>query len=150
MEGQIMVVQTEFFGKVFDQAFEGFRKATESSLHLQQDMFRQWVTFWPGFPKPQGDWAERVKKFQKEWTQTVTEMTRKFQETWESQYKASLELLTEAFKVAEAKEPEELRKKTEEMWKKTFDCLKGLAEAQMQNFQAASEKWIEMMTKVNA
>ena len=80
----------------------------------------------------------------------MAELTRKYQEAWETQYKASLELITEAFKVAEAKEPEELRKKTEELWKKTFDCLKALAESQMQNFQAASEKWIEMMTKVNA
>jgi hypothetical protein len=145
-----MVGQTEFFGKVFDQAFEGVRKAAESTLHLQQDMFRQWVGFWPGFPTPQAEWAERIKKFQKEWTQTVTELTRKYQEAWDNQYKSSLQLLTEAFKVAEAKEPEELRKKTEELWKKTFDCLKGLAEAQMQNFQAISQKWIEMMTKANS
>ena len=145
-----MVVQTEFFGKIFDQAFEGFRKAAESTLHLQQETFRQWVSFWPGFPKPQAEWAARVQKFQKEWAQTVAEMTRKYQEAWDTQYKASLALLTDAFKIAEAKEPEELRKKTEELWKKTFDCVKELAQAQMQNFQATSEKWIELMTKVNS
>jgi hypothetical protein len=144
-----MAMQAETINKVFDEAFEGFRKATESTLHLQQDMFRQWTKFWPGFPKTQTEMAERAQKFQKEWTRTVNELTRKFQETWDKQYKEGLQLLTAAFKVAETKEPEELRKQTEELWNKTFACLKGVAQAQVNDFQAASQKWIELMTKVN-
>jgi len=145
-----MAVQTETIDNVFDQAFEGFRKATESTLHMQQDMFRQWTKFWPGFPKPQAEFAERAQKFQKEWARTVTETTRKFQESWDTQYKSGLQLLTDAFKVAETKEPEELRQQTEELWKKTFECFKGLAQAQVNDFQAASQKWIELLTKGNA
>ena len=144
-----MAAQTDVVGNVFDQAFAGFRKAAESTLHLQQDMFRQWTNFWPGFPVPQTEFAERAQKFQKEWAKTVAEMTRKFQETWDAHYKSGLKLLTEAFKSAEAKNPEELRKKTEELWNKTFECFKGLGQAQVNDFQAASQKWIEMMTKVN-
>ena len=145
-----MAVQTEVFGKMFDQAFEGFRKATQSTLQLQQDMFRQWAGFWPGFPTPQAEFVGRVQKFQREWAQTVAELTRKYQESWEAQYKAGLQLITEAFKVGEVKDPEELRKKAEELWNKTFECLKELAQAQVQNFQAASQKWIDLVTRVNS
>jgi hypothetical protein len=145
-----MAVQTETINNVFDQAFAGFRKAAESTLHMQQEMFSQWAKYWPGLPKGQAEFAERAQKFQKEWARTVTEMTHNFQETWDSQYKAGLQLLTQAFKMAETKEPEELRKQTEELWHKTFECFKGLAQAQVKDFQAASQKWIELMTKANA
>jgi hypothetical protein len=144
-----MAAQTEVVDKVFDQAFEGFRKAAESTLHMQQDMFRQWTKFWPGFPTPQSEFTERIQKFQKDWAKTVSDVTRKFQESWDAHYKNGTKLLAEAFKAAETKDPEELRKKTEELWSKTFECLKGLAQAQVNDFQAASQKWIEMMTKVN-
>jgi hypothetical protein len=145
-----MAAQTEPIETAFDEAFAGFRKAAESTLHLQQDMFRQWAKCWPGFPKPQAEFTERAQKFQKEWARTVTETTRKFQESWDTQYKSGLQLLTDAFKVAETKKPEELRKQTEELWNKTFECFKGLAQAQVNDFQAASQKWIELMTKVNS
>jgi hypothetical protein len=145
-----MVAQTEVFGKTFDEAFEGFRKTAESTLHLQQHLFRQWVSLWPGLPKPPAEWAAQVQKFQKEWTQTVTEMTQKYQDSWDAQYKAGMQVLGEAFHLAETKGPDELRKKTEELWGKTFDCLKGLAQAQVRDFQAASEKWVELMTKPKA
>jgi hypothetical protein len=142
-----MAVQTEVFGKAFDQAFEGFHKAAESTLHLQQHLFRQWAHLWPGLPKPSAEWAERLQKFQKQWTQTATELTRKYQESWDAQYKAGMQVLAETFKMAETKDPEELRKKTEELWSKTFECFKGIAQAQVRDFQAASEKWLEVMTK---
>jgi hypothetical protein len=145
-----MAVQTETIDSVFDQAFAGFRKATESIIHFQQDMFRQWTQFYPTFPKPPGAVTEPIQKCQKEWAKTLTEMTRKFQETWDSQYKAGLRLITEAFKVAETRDPEELRQKTVELWNKAFACLQGLAQTQVKEFQAASAKWIEMMSKPNA
>src|SRR5262249_26134615 len=43
-----MTAQTEFVSKAFDDMFENFRKATESTLQMQQDLFRQWTA---GFPK---------------------------------------------------------------------------------------------------
>jgi hypothetical protein len=142
-----MAVQTEVFGKTFDQAFEGFHKAAESTLHLQQHLFRRWVSLWPGFPKPSAEWTERLQKFHKQWTQTATELTRKYQESWDAQYKTGLQMLSEAFQVAQTKDPEELRNQTEELWSKMFDCFKGIAQTQVRDFQAASEKWLEVMTK---
>jgi hypothetical protein len=149
-EASIMTVQTEVFGKTFDEAFEGFQKAAESTLHFQRQLFRQWVRLWPGMPKPSAEWAERVQQFHKEWTQTATELARKYQQSWDAQYKTGIRLLTEAFKTAECSSPEQLREKTEELWRQAFDCFKKLAQAQARDFQDASEKWIGLMTRANA
>ena len=43
-----MAAQTETIDNVFDQAFASFRKAAESTMHLHQDMVRQWAKCWPG------------------------------------------------------------------------------------------------------
>jgi hypothetical protein len=139
--------QTEFVTKAFDRVFDTYREATELTLKMQQDLFRKWTTAWPGFPKVQPAWTEKIQQFQKEWTQATEEMTRKYLETWDRQYKAGVESLEGAFRVAEAKEPAELRQKTLELWQKTFDSLKELAQAQLQNFQTAVEKWTALAKK---
>src|SRR5271165_81509 len=35
---------------MFEQIFENFRKATETTLQAQQDLFRQWMSQWPSIP----------------------------------------------------------------------------------------------------
>ena len=35
---------------MFDQVFDNFRKATETTLQAQQDLFRQWMSQWPIAP----------------------------------------------------------------------------------------------------
>src|SRR6266540_6386733 len=116
-----MTAQMEFVNKGFDQVFENFRKATESTLQLQQDLFRQWTTFWPAFPKLQPSVPEQFKQFQKDWTQGTTELTHKYLETWERQYKEGVESLEKAFHLATAKDPAEFRQKVLELWQKSFD-----------------------------
>jgi hypothetical protein len=142
-----MTVQAEFVGKAFEQVFEGFRKAGESTLHLQQEMLRQWAFPWPGFGKPQLPWVEQAQKFQKEWAGVVAELTRRCQESWEKQFKAGMHAFEQTFKLAEAKDVAELRQKTLELWRKSFEWLKELAEAQVKDFQAAVEKWAEFVTR---
>jgi hypothetical protein len=139
-----MTAQTEFTGKIFDQVFDAFRKAGESTLRLQQEMFRQWAEGWGGAGKPPA-WPEQAQKVQKEWAQAVADITRRYQESWEAQYKAGLQHLQEAFKVPGSADPEELRKITEELWRRTFDYLRELGQAQVRDFQAAVEKWFQLM-----
>ena len=142
-----MTAQAEFMGKTFEQVFEGFRKAGESALHMQQEMLRQWAFPWPGFAKPQVPGVEQAQKFQKEWATVVAELTKRCQESWERQFKAGVNTFEETFQLAEAKDVAELRKKTIELWRKSFEWLKGLAEEQVKDFQAAVEKWAEFVTK---
>src|SRR4051794_115487 len=51
---------------MFAQLFENFRRASESSLQAQQDLFRQWVQQWPSTPVSSpgtaGEWSEAVQK----------------------------------------------------------------------------------------
>ena len=144
-----MTAQTEFMTKAYEQVFEGFRKTAESAVQMQHELFRQWTAAWPGFPKPQGISAEQVQNFQKEWTLAMAELTRKYQELWDRQYKAGLESVEGAWRLSEAKNSDELRLKMTELWQKSFDSLKDLAQIQMRNFQTAVEKWMELARKTN-
>jgi len=131
---------------MFDQVFESLRKATESSVAMQQEMFKKWIALWPGIPASAFPFGE-PQKFQKKWVEMVGELLKQRNETLEAQFKTGLRNIEEAFHLAEAKDPEELRKKTVELWQKTFEYLRQASEAQLRDFQNAIAKWAELMTK---
>jgi hypothetical protein len=143
-----MTTQTGFAYKSLEEVFDSFRKTTEATVQMQQELVRQWTALWPTLPKPQA-WAEQFQGFQKEWSQALTELTRKYQEAWQRHYSASMESLEKAFQSAGAKDAGEFRQKMMELWQKSFDCLKDVAQNQMRSFQAAVEKWIELAKKAN-
>jgi hypothetical protein len=132
---------------MFDEVFENLRKATDSTIQAQQELFKKWVSLWPGVPTSPAAWGEPVHKLQKKWAEIVGELVKKQREALEAQFSAGLRNIEEAFHLAEAKDPEELRAKTVELWQKTFDCLRQSYEAQVRDFQAAVTKWTELMTK---
>jgi len=131
---------------MFDQVFESLRKATESSVAMQQELFKKWIAMWPGLPASAFPFGE-PQKFQKKWVEIVGDLLKKRNETLEAQFKAGLRNIEEAFRLAEAKDPEELRTKTIELWQKTFECLRQTSEAQVRDFQNAVAKCADLMTK---
>ena len=131
---------------MFDQAFESLQKATESSIALQQEMFRKWMGLWPGVPVSTLPFTE-LQKFQKKWVEVVCELLKKQNESLETQFKAGLQNIEEAFHLNEIKDPEVLRAKTVELWQKTFDYLRQTSETHLRDFQYAVSKWAELMTK---
>jgi hypothetical protein len=137
---------------MFDQVFDNFRKATETTLQAQQDLFRQWVSQWPSFPMtpaaPSTGLSEQVRTFQKQWTDSVTALMTKHCEALDAQYRAGIKTIEDALRTTEAKSPEEFRKLTEELWRKSFEVLRQTIENQIRDFQAAVEKWSELMTHV--
>ena len=137
---------------MFDQVFDNFRKATETTLQAQQDLFRQWVSQWPSFPMasamPSSGVPEKVRTFQKQWTDSVTTLMTKHCEALDAQYRAGIKTIEDALRTTEAKSPEEFRKLTEELWRKSFEVLRQTIENQIRDFQAAVEKWSELMTRV--
>jgi hypothetical protein len=139
---------------MFDQVFDNFRKATETTLQAQQDLFRQWMTQWPMLPiAPTGSGAgmtEQARSFQKQWTDSVTALMTKHCESLDAQYRAGIRAIEDALRTAEAKSPEEFRKLTEELWQKSFEVLKQTIENQIRDFQVAVEKWSELMTQKGA
>jgi PAS domain-containing protein len=93
---------------MFDQVLDNLRKATDSTIQLQQEMFRQWFQQWfqqwpqvLGIPTPgtmlANSWADQVHAFQREWSETVTDMLNKHRETLDSQYRAGIQDLRRAY-----------------------------------------------------
>lgn len=132
---------------MFEQVFDNLRTATETSMRLQQEAFKKWVTLWPGMPAPGNGAGEKIARFQKEWAEFVTGLIKKQRETLEAQFSAGMKTIEEAFKLGEVKAPEEMRAKTVELWQKSFDCMRQLYEAQIRDFQEAMVKWTELIVK---
>lgn len=135
---------------MFEQILDTYRKAAESTLKLQQEMLRSWTqqgsqTF--AIPTPGVVRAEEVHTAQKKWTETITDMLNKHRETLDAQYRAGIRTIEDAFRVAEAKDPEQLRKLTEALWRQSFEGLKTTIETQMRDFQAAAQKRIEVVSE---
>jgi hypothetical protein len=88
-----------------------------------------------------------VQKFQKNWSTTVVDLVAKHRDVIDEQYQAGVDALKDAFSVAEASNPEEFRKRAEELCRKSLDYYKTVAEAQVKEFQDATTKWMDMLTK---
>lgn len=142
-----MTAQTESVQTFFEQVFDNLRKTAETQLQLQQELFRQWGSNWPGFTQPQTAWTEQVEKFQKGWTKTVRELLSKHREALDEQYGLALESMDEAFKVAQASDPEEYAKRCESLCRKCLDVLRETGEMQIKEIQQAVAKWSDLATK---
>jgi hypothetical protein len=132
---------------MFEQVFDNLRVATESGIHMQQELFKKWVGAWPGMAPPVNGGAEKIQKVQKKWADFIADLVKKQRETLEGQFSVGLKNLEEAFRLAEAREPEEFRAKTIELWQKSIDCLRQMYEAQMRDFHTAVVKWTELVVK---
>jgi hypothetical protein len=137
---------------MFDQILDNYRRAAEASLQFQQMMLRSWGQQWPmpvGMPVPPnlGALPEQLHKAQKQMVETITDMLNKHRETLDAQYRAGIRSIEEAFRVGEAKDPEQFRKLTEELWRHSYECLKSLAESQMRDIQAVTQKWFDLASQ---
>jgi hypothetical protein len=137
---------------MFDQVLDSFRKVSESTIQMQQELFKQWVSQWPTTTptSPEGGMAEQAQTLQKRWLETVTEMMNRHRESLDAQYKSGIRAIEDAFRVTEAKTPEEYRRMTEDLWRKGFETLKGTAETQIRDFQTAVDKWFELTANAKA
>lgn len=141
-----MTTETQQVGsKFFDEVFQNIRKAAETNLKLQQDILGQWPSFW-SMPSTQSPWADRVHDFQKRWGETVSDLARKHRAVLDRQYQAINESLDAALRVGEATNVEEYRRRSEQLCRKTIDCLREVSESQLHEFQEAVTKWAELAT----
>ena len=145
-----MSAQTESVSNVFDQVFDNLRKTAESNIEVQQEFFRQWGANWPGFPQQENAWQERVQKFQKDWTKTYTELMNKHRKLLDDQYRTAIDSLKDAFRVAEASDPQEFQRRCEELCKKSLELMREAGEVQMKETQEALSRWVAMAVKNSA
>jgi hypothetical protein len=146
---------------MFDQILDTYRRAAESTMQLQQSMFRNWTQqlmpqmfgpqmFGPqmfGLSNPGAAFIEQAQSAQKKWSEAATGMLNKHRKVLDEQYRAGIKTIEDAFRVGEAKDPEHFRKLTEELWKHSFEALKTVTEEQTREFQAAMQKWMELMSQ---
>jgi predicted transcriptional regulator len=142
-----MTTQTESVSNVFDQVFDNLRKTAESNLELQQEFFRQWGANWPGFPQQENAWLERVQKFQKEWSKTYAELVNKHRKLLDDQYRMAIDALKEAFRVAEAGDPQEYQRRCEELCRKSLELIREAGELQIKETQEALNRWVAVAVK---
>ena len=134
-----------------DQIFDSFRKASESSLQMQQEILKHWTERLAGSASqaPNAS-SEASQQVQKRWLALGLELLNKHRASLDSTYAAGIQLIEQSFGAAEAKSPEEYRRLTEELWRKLFDTYKNQAEAQFDAFKSWSTKSAEVVQDARA
>ena len=154
---------------MFEQVFDNLKKATESSIQMQQEMFQKWVGMFPAAPGAAAAAAaggaagaatgnpaaglnaaaafDAMTRWQKKFEETMTESLKRQRDLVDSHYTAGLRTLEEMFRVGQSKSPQEYQDKVMQLYRQCFDSLRQLSESQMKEFKAAAERWTELMTK---
>ncbi len=135
---------------MFNVVFDSLKRATEMSLQTQQEAFKKWAGISPGAPVGPIVIPQQAQAFRQKWAEFFGEALKKQREVIEVQFKAGLKNIEEAFKLAECKEPAELRAKTLELWQKVFEALHQASEAQVRDLQSLAARWTELVTKGTA
>jgi hypothetical protein len=138
---------------MFEEIFDQYRNAVESSFRLQQDLYRQWMNGLP-VKSPESETCtdaaalcERVSDYQEKWRETLTATMEKHRRALNVQYKEGIEAIQLAFRSTEARTPEEYWRLTQEFWRKSIDSFKTAFEAQSNYVQRLAEMWLELAIK---
>jgi hypothetical protein len=128
---------------------ESFRKVSESSLQMQQEMLKHWTERWAGSTsQAQNASSEASQNVQKRWLALGVDLLNKHRASLDSTYAAGIQLIEQSFGAAGAKSPEEYRRMTEELWRKLFDTYRSQAEAQFETLKDWSTKSAEAVQDV--
>ena len=127
---------------MLDQILDTFRKASESSLRMQQDVFKtltqQWTSPFTSVPGASPA-CENAAAIQKRFVALSLEMLKKHREALDAAYASGIQIFEQASRVADVKSPEDFRKVSEDVWRKLTETYKTESEARFRDFQ----KWME-------
>ena len=138
---------------MFDQLIDGVRKASESSMQMQQEMLKNWTKMFSapmaeaGVPGVPADWG---KGGQKRWLELGVEMLSRQREAVDGMYKSGIQIIEQTFHVTEAKSADDYRRMVEDLWRKLFDLQKAQSESQFRDFQTFYEKSAALVQDVRA
>ncbi len=133
---------------MFDQILELSRKAAESSMQMQQVMFKQLTQSWAGTsPGGEGISADWGGTMQKRLSELTIEALNKHRESLDATYRAGIKMIEEAAHVCEAKSAEDCVHAVEKVYRSSFDAIKGQAETQLRELQTFAEKSFEVARK---
>jgi len=125
---------------MFDQLIDGVRKASESSLQMQQEIFKQWTRLFAAPVHDAGAQAEWGRASQKRWVELGVEMLNRHREALDAAYRSGIQLIEQSYNLTEAKSADDYRRNVDELWRKLFDLQKQQSETQLRDFQTFYEK----------
>src|SRR5271157_640977 len=143
-----------------DMILENYSKAVESTLRLQQEILRNWTMQWSTFgtpvfglpltgtstsasETPAAAWLEQLSTAQRKWAEAIADVLKRHQETLDEQYRAGIRAIDDAFRVGEARDPEQFHRLSEELWRQNCEVLKTAVASQMHDLQSVMQKWYE-------
>ena len=133
---------------MFEQVFANLQKATETTVKMQQEMVQKWVEAFPAAAAGMGTAApssDAVAGVMKKWQEISAEILKRQKAIVDTNYEAGLKSLADIFSVAEARSPQEYQEKITELYRKSFESLREVTEAQLNEFKAAAEKCSELL-----
>lgn len=131
---------------MFDQVFGNLQKATESSIKMQQEMFQKWVEGFPAATAQVPTPGDALSQWRHKWEALVAESLKQQKELVDKNYEAGIKALEDIFAVEDSRSPQEFQQKVTELYRKSFESLRQLSEAQMAEFKAVAAKWSELMS----
>lgn len=136
---------------MFDQFIDSFRRASESSLLGQQQLFKQWLQqYTPAPPLAQNAPADWVNSLYRRWSDALGETLGRQRELLDSSCRTGLQIFEQGLRVSEIRSADDYRRLVDETWRKLSDTFKDQAEAHLREFQRASEKWFNAVPKAQA
>jgi hypothetical protein len=130
---------------MFDILFEAFRKASESSVQMPMDIYKNWTKQMMSIqPNATGASIEWSKAFQKRWAEFAIEGLHKHRESLDTTFRSGIQLIEQTFRVSDAKSSEDYQRIGEELWRKLLEVVKDQSESQFREFQTWASKSIEI------
>jgi hypothetical protein len=130
---------------MFDILFEAFRKASESSVQMPMDIYKNWtkqmMSIQPDATAASTEWT---KASQKRWSEFAIESLHKHRESLDTTFRSGIQLIEQTFRVSDAKSSEDYQRISEELWKKLLEVVKEQSESQFREFQTWASKSIEI------
>jgi predicted protein tyrosine phosphatase len=148
---------------MFDKTLDNYGKAVESTLSLQQEILRNWTVHWSPHETQVFDLLlteastsasatqaaalpEPLSTAKAKWAEAIIDMLKRHQETLDEQYRASIRAIDDAFRVGEARDPEQFRRLSEELWRRNCQLLETAVASQMHDFQSVMQRLYEAAT----
>jgi hypothetical protein len=92
---------------------------------------------------PATAWLEQLSTAQRKCAEAVADMLKRHQETLDEEYRAGIRAIDDAFRVGEARSPEQFQRLSEELWRRNCEVLKTAVASQMHDVQSVMQKWYE-------
>jgi hypothetical protein len=136
---------------MFDEVFDACRKTAESSLRMQQEMFRHTLQQWPGASSHDNGVLEAsARESTTRWIEFTTDSLNLQRESIEAMYKSAIQIFGQAMRLSEAKTPDAYRRMVENFWRTMFEAWKNQSEMNLRGFEKGLEKWSKLFPEAKA